>query len=358
MRIIRLLLVVALLSAACTPIQPQPPANSAAAQATTAIASPTATPQAVAGKILDPTGDIQQIHDPVMTKEGDTYYIFSTGSRIIIHCSKDMVHWEWCGRVFERNPSWVEDAVPAVGDLWAPDISFFAGKWHLYYAASTFGKNRSLIGLLTNLTLDPQSPTYKWIDEGTVIASQPGDDWNAIDPNLAFDQAGQAWLAFGSFWSGIKLRKIDSATGKLAADDPKLYALASRPHDAESPGAIEGAFIIHRGAFYYLFASFDFCCHGADSTYNVRVGRSAQITGPYVDRDGKAMLAGGGTRLLSSYDRWHGPGHNGIFQENGTDWLVYHAYDALEVGVPKLRIEALTWDGDGWPHAPSAALVQ
>jgi len=191
-----------------------------------------------------------------------------------------------------------------------------------------------------------------------VIASQPGDDWNAIDPNLAFDEAGQPWLAFGSYWSGIKLRKIDSTTGKLATDDPKLYALASRPHNAESPGAIEGAFIIHHGAFYYLFASFDFCCRGADSTYNVRVGRATQLTGPYVDRDGKAMLAGGGTPLLAAYDRWRGPGHNGIFQENDTDWIVYHAYDALEVGVPKLRIEALTWDAEAWPHAPSAALIQ
>jgi arabinan endo-1,5-alpha-L-arabinosidase len=310
------------------------------------------------GVILELEGEIQQIHDPVMTKEGDTYYIYSTGSRIIIHCSKDMIHWAWCGRVFERNPSWVTDAVPGVGDLWAPDISFFAGKWHLYYAASTFGSRLSVIGLTTNVTLDPKNPTYQWVDEGAVIASQPSDDWNAIDPNLAFDAQQQPWLAFGSYWSGIKLRKIDTMTGKLATDDPQLYALASRVRANGGTDAIEGAFIIQRGAFYYLFASFDFCCRGADSTYNVRVGRSAQIAGPYLDRDGKAMLEGGGTLILSAYDRWHGPGHNGIFQENSTYWIVYHAYDALQVGIPKLRIEALTWDAEHWPHAPSTTLVQ
>jgi arabinan endo-1,5-alpha-L-arabinosidase len=351
-RIVRLLIFVALLIAACTPIQPNPPTNSAAAQLTTPAQSTNA------GVILDTQGEIQQIHDPVMTKAGDTYYVFSTGSRLIIHCSQDMIHWAWCGRVFERNPGWVQDAVPGVGDLWAPDISFFRGKWHLYYAASTFGSQVSVIGLATNATLDQKSPQYKWVDEGAVIASQPGDDWNAIDPNLAFDADQQPWLAFGSYWSGIKLRKIDPTTGKLAADDPKLYALASRDRSNGGTDAIEGAFIIQHGAFYYLFASFDFCCRGADSTYNVRVGRATQVTGPYIDRDGKAMLAGGGTRLIATYGQWHGPGHNGIFEENGTDWIVYHAYDALEVGVPKLRIEALTWDAAGWPHAPSAALTQ
>ena len=344
MKTVRLLLLVGLLTG-CIAIQPPLSTDPPTAQPTPS------------GVILEPTGHIQPIHDPVLTQEGDTYYVYSTGSRLIIHCSQDMVEWRWCGRVFERNPGWVTDAIPGVGDLWAPDISFFAGKWHLYYSASTFGSNRSLIGLVTNTTLDPDSPDYAWIDEGEVIASRPGDDWNAIDPNLAFDAAGQPWLAFGSYWSGIKLRKIDPATGKLAADDSTLYALATRSRSGGAPGAIEAAFIIQHDGAFYLFVSFDACCQGVESTYHVRVGRAAQITGPYVDRDGKALLDGGGTLLLSAYDRWRGPGHNGIFQDGATDWLVYHAYDAREVGIPKLRIEALTWDAEGWPHAPSAALV-
>lgn len=268
-------------------------------------------------------------------------------------CSKDMVEWEFCGRVFERIPGWLSKAVPGVGDLWAPDISYFNGRWHLYYSGSTFGSNRSVIGLATNATLDINSPDYAWVDEGMVIESEPSFDWNAIDPNLAFDDSGQPWLAFGSYWSGIKMRKIDAATGKLADDDDTLHSLANRRNGPDNTTAIEAAFIIRRGEFYYLFTSFDACCQGAASTYNVRVGRSSQITGPYVDRAGVPLLEGGGTLILSEYGRWHGPGHNGIYAENGVDWIVYHAYDAQQIGIPKLRIESLAWDDEGWPRLPS-----
>jgi arabinan endo-1,5-alpha-L-arabinosidase len=326
---------------ACRPIDPQ---------GADGATNPALDTTPAASLTLNPDGFVQHIHDPAMTKEGDTYYLFSTGSRLIIICSKDKVQWEFCGRVFERNPSWVSEAVPGVGDLWAPDIAFFAGKWHLYYAGSTFGSNRSVIGLATNVTLDKNRPDYQWVDEGLVLASTPSDNWNAIDPNVAFDEHGQPWLAFGSYWSGIKLRKLDLATGKLAAADNQLYPLAQRfTHD----GAIEGAFIVRRGAYFYLFASFDYCCRGAESTYNVRVGRATAITGPYVDRAGKPMLQGGGTEILSAYDRWRGPGHNGIYVEKGVYWFVYHAYDALEVGIPKLRIESLGWDAQGWPQLAS-----
>ena len=158
-----------------------------------------------------------------MAKAGDTYYVFSTGARIMIICSKDMVNWEFCGRVFESMPQWLMSVNKEIGDLWAPDISFFNGKWHLYYAGSSFGSQNSAIGLATNVTLDPKSPDYQWVDEGEVLRSQPGGNWNAIDPNLALDTEGQPWLLFGSFWGGIKMRKIDPATGKLATDDTTLY---------------------------------------------------------------------------------------------------------------------------------------
>jgi arabinan endo-1,5-alpha-L-arabinosidase len=144
---------------------------------------------------------------------------------------------------------------------------------------------------------------------------------------------------------------LDAATGRLAADDGKLYALASRR--GTGTDAIEAPFILHRGDYYYLFASFDQCCQGAESTYNVRVGRSKAITGPYVDRAGKPMMEGGGTLILSAYDRWHGPGHNGLYVDGDTVWMPYHAYDALQIGIPKLRIESIAWDAEGWPGLPS-----
>lgn len=299
---------------------------------------------------LELAGFVQRIHDPVMAKEGDTYYVFSTGSRIIVICSKDMLTWEWCGRVFDSNPAWVAAAVPGVGDLWAPDIAFFNSKWHLYYSGSTFGSNRSVIGLATNATLNPKSPDYAWVDEGLVIGSTPGDNWNTIDPNFALDETGQPWLAFGSFWSGLKMRKLDPKTGLLATDDATLYSIAK---NAQTGGPIEAPFIVQRGGYYYLFASYDACCRGVDSTYNVRVGRSAAITGPYVDRDNRPLLEGGGTQLLSAYGQWRGPGHNGIYQEGESFWIVYHAYDAQEIGIPKLRIETLGWDAEGWPFLAS-----
>ncbi len=95
--------------------------------------------------------------------------------------------------------------------------------------SSTFGSNRSSIGLATNQTLDPASEKYRWVDQGKVISSESRDDWNAIDPNVVLDEQHQPWLSFGSFWGGIKLRKLDRSTGKLVLDDQTLYSLASRP---------------------------------------------------------------------------------------------------------------------------------
>ena len=260
-------------------------------------------------------------------------------------------------RVFDHLPGWVIKAVKGVGDLWAPDISYYDGKWQVYYSASTFGSRDSVIGLATNVTLDPNSPDFAWVDEGEVLRTRNGDDWNAIDPNFVLDAEGQPWLAFGSFWSGIKLVKLDPATRKPRAD-AEIISLASRRGSPDNSEAIEGAYIIRHGDYYYLFASFDACCRGVDSTYNVRVGRSEKITGPYVDRDGVPMLQGGGTQITAPYGNWRGPGHNGIFSENGVDWLVYHAYDIKQAGNSALRIEPIQWDDAGWPHVASYAGAQ
>jgi arabinan endo-1,5-alpha-L-arabinosidase len=92
---------------------------------------------------------------------------------------------------------------------------------------------------------------------------------------------------------------------------------------------------------------------GGNSTYNVRVGRSDTLTGPYLDHDGVPMTSGGGTLILKEYGQWKGPGHNGMLIEDGVYWMVYHAYDADQIGIPKLRIESIFWDADGWPSLPS-----
>jgi arabinan endo-1,5-alpha-L-arabinosidase len=214
---------------------------------------------------------------------------------------------------------------------------------------STFGSNQSDIGLITNKTLDPKSPNYHWVDQGKVFGSVKSDDFNAIDPNLAIDADGGQWLSFGSFWSGIKMRRIDPETGKLLAQDSTLYSLASRPRTATQKGEIEAPFVIRHGGYYYLFVSFDRCCRGAQSTYRTMVGRSDKITGPYVDKDGNPMMEGGATELLAGNERWKGPGGESVVQDKDRDLLVFHTYDGKD-GRSFLQISTLVWE-NGWPRA-------
>ena len=341
------MLLLVLLLAACRPVAPLE-------GAATLAPPPEAPPPPAEAVTLEPDGFIRNIHDPVIAREGDAYYVFSTGSRIIVICSPDMLTWEFCGRVFDANPAWTRDVNPNLVDIWAPDISYFNGLWHLYYAVSTFGTQDSAIGLATNATLDPNSPDYAWEDRGIVLRSRPGDPWNAIDPALVLDEQGEPWLAWGSFWSGIWLRKVASATGLLAEGTQPIH-LADRSTGPDNTSAIEAPFLVQHDGKWYLFVSFDQCCQGGASTYNVRVGRSDALAGPYVDREGVPLLEGGGTLILAAYDHWAGPGHNGILIEDGIYWMVYHAYDVQLNGISKLRIESVAWDADGWPSLPSQA---
>jgi arabinan endo-1,5-alpha-L-arabinosidase len=160
------------------------------------------------------------------------------------------------------------------------------------------------------------------------------------------DAENRPWLAFGSFWSGIKLLALDPHSGK-PPEPAKLLAIASRPGTT----AIEAPFIVRKHGFIYLFVSFDFCGRGVESTYKIMVGRSRDLTGPYRDRSGKLMMDGGGTLLLESHGHVRGPGHNSVLLDGDKDWLVHHYYDARAKGVPTLQIRPLTWGEDGWPRA-------
>ncbi len=290
-------------------------------------------------------GNVTYTHDPSIIKQDGSYYIFSTGYGIPIRRSNDLYNWQSIGSVFTTIPDWALDEIPGATNIWAPDISFRNNTYYLYYSISTFGSNRSCIGLATNTTLAPNDPDYAWIDQGKVICSKSYNNWNAIDPNLVMDDSGSVWLSFGSFWSGIKMVALDSTTMKPESENPSLISLARRSTDP----AIEAPFIIRKNGYYYLFVSFDNCCRGVESTYKIMVGRSSQVTGPYVDRAGNQMLSEGGTLLLHSTDRWRGPGHNAVLMENDSDWLIYHAYDAQNNGIPTLRIRSLAWTADGWP---------
>lgn len=311
------------------------------------------------------SGDVEYTHDPSIAKDGDTWYLFATGNgplrvgELPIRCSKDLHQWKLCGYVFDKIPDWIAKISPKTKELWAPDISYFNGEYHLYYAFSVFGKNTSGIALLTNKTLNPQSPQFHWMDRGLVLQSRAEDDFNAIDPNLVIDEKGQPWLAFGSFWTGIKMLQIDAKTGLLSSTDTKLYPLASRkrpdnpePNPPGLPGnwqAIEAPFIVRHGHYYYLFVSFDLCCRGTKSNYKTMVGRSLNVTGPYLDAKGTPMTEGGGTPLLLGDSRWLGPGGESVLEQKEGDIIVFHAYDA-NTGKPFLQISTLVWV-HGWPRA-------
>ena len=291
--------------------------------------------------------DNRFVHDPTIIKQGDTYYVYCTGPGIPIRSSKDLVHWVKAGRVFKEDlPAWAKEEIPGSRNPWAPDIACINGKYCLYYSISTFGSNRSLIALVTNKTLDPNSPDYAWKDEGKVLESFHKDGYNAIDSNvLALDKERLA-LVFGSFWSGIQYIEADAQTGKPRAA-AVIRNIAQRPGST----AEEAPFLIHRGEYYYLFLSFDFCCRGIQSTYNIRIGRSQSVEGPYIDRDGKPLLEGGGTLLLGTEGSAIGPGHCAVLREPQRDLLVYHFYDGDANGIPTLQIRPLVWDKEGWPRA-------
>ncbi|HEY1023460.1 MAG TPA: family 43 glycosylhydrolase, partial [Flavisolibacter sp.] len=158
-----------------------------------------------AGTVL-PTRQVP-VHDPVMIKEGDTYYLFCTGFGITVWSSANLNEWKKEAPVFAKAPQWAVDTIPGFkGHIWAPDITYRNGQYYLYYSVSAFGKNTSAIGVATNKTLDVSSADYKWIDHGRVIQSYPGKtNWNAIDPNIITDEKGRAYMAFGSFWDGLKM---------------------------------------------------------------------------------------------------------------------------------------------------------
>jgi arabinan endo-1,5-alpha-L-arabinosidase len=276
------------------------------------------------------------VHDPVMIKEETTgtYRIYFTGFNVSSKSSKDRITWSRASSGLGA-PGWVREEVPgnSGSDFWAPDIMFRDNKYWLYYSVSTFGKNTSAIGLATSPSLS--SPT--WTDQGVVVKSISSDNHNCIDPAIFEDDDGKVWLSFGSFWSGIKLVECDPATGKPENTRPEYISLANHRSGIEAP-------YICKWGYYYLFVSWDKCCNGCNSTYKIVVGRSTNVTGPYVDKDGVDMLDGGGEIIDTGDDVRKGPGHNGIFIENDTVFCVNHYYACNSL----LQIRPLYFD-DGWP---------
>ncbi|WP_136706490.1 arabinan endo-1,5-alpha-L-arabinosidase [Agromyces sp. H66] len=296
--------------------------------------------------VWDLTGDLST-HDPAIAKDDGTWYVYSTGNgtvadgNIQVRSSSDGRAWRYEGEVWDEKPEWIGETVRGVDNLWAPELVEHDGTWYLYYSASTFGKNTSVIALATNTTLDPDDPAYDWVDRGPVIASEPGDDFNAIDPGVATDDEGTPWLAFGSFWSGIRMVELQWPSG-LRADAAEPLRLADR---GAPPNAIEAPYLVEHDGDWFLFVSRDSCCQGADSTYKIAVGRADAPTGPFVDRDGVPLLDDGGTVLLETEGSRVGPGGQSI----ADGMMALHYYDRDLNGQFRLALVPIDWDGDGWP---------
>lgn len=300
------------------------------------------------------------VHDPVMIKQDDTFYLFGTGRGIAAWSSTDMESWERLDPPLSEAPHWTEEIVEGGRyHLWAPDITYHNETYYLYYSVSAFGRNTSAIGVLSNKTLHPDDPDFEWVDHGMVVRSVPGRDlWNAIDPNIGFDEDGTPWMTFGSFWHGMKLVRLDDNMVEIDHSPQEWHTVAARhrywkldDRDAgdEINSTLEAPFIFKKNGYYYLFVSWDVCCRGEDSTYKVIIGRSESITGPYLDKEGENMVHGGGSLVLQGNENYAGIGHNSAYTFDGKDYLITHAYDLTDEGRSKLMIRKIQWDENDWP---------
>lgn len=300
------------------------------------------------------------VHDPEVIKDGGFYWMYSTDYKvggtatpgIQVRRSTDLVNWSWYGYAFSGMPAGAKSWT-GVDVIWAPEIVKMGSTYYLYYCASQFGTRTSYIGVATS-----SSPAGPWSDKGEVFKTKDGDGYqvNAIDPNIVFDASGNPWMSYGSFFGGIYVNRIDAATGKLVTYGQGTL-VAKRASSVN--GSVEGPNLVYNSSDqkYYLFTSYDSCCSAFD--YNVRVGRSSSITGPYVDFNGNALTnttltpSEVGTKVLGSYgfsgsDGWYGPGHNTILQD-GTNWyMLHHARGEADKNWTYLHVRKILWV-NGWP---------
>jgi autotransporter-associated beta strand protein len=291
-------------------------------------------------------------HDPsTIIQEGTNYYYYVTGQGIVARTSTNLTNWNNGTTVFSTQPAWTSTAVPGnTGDFWAPDVIFRNNQYYMYYSVSTFGSQVSAIGLATSPTLNPTDPNYGWTDQQAVIQSTNGSAYNTIDPSLLQNSDGTLWMSFGSFWNGIYLAQLNPTTGKLLAGTSITNIAENNSNNSNSYfNGIEASYLLQHDGFYYLFENWGACCDGVSSTYNIRVGRSTSINGPYVDENGVALTAGGGSLFLASDGNQIGPGQFSFFTNGTQQEFGYHYYDGNTNGAPTEGIRDLFWTASDWP---------
>ena len=286
------------------------------------------------------------MHDPsTVLQHGERFYAYGTGNGLPFLVSEDGWQWRRGGTLMAALPGGKPgEAVIARGgnNTWAPDVIRIGDRIYLYYSAPGT-QPKAAIGLLVGRTPDPQSPDYHWEDAGPVVWSDGVEDSNAIDPGVFRDTDGRLWLTYGSYFGYIRLVELDPKTGQ-------------RLHPQRAPVNIainsEASVIIRRDDWYYLLVTHGSCCVGANSTYNIRVGRSRRVGGPYVDNMGIDMLEGGGKLFAGSRGRHIGPGHFGLLElaDGVQKFSLHYEADLDRGGGSVLDIRPLLWR-DGWPVA-------
>ena len=309
--------------------------------------------------VVDLATATSPIHDPTIERFEDAYYVYSSSALGSFYRSTDLISWQASGAVFEQMPDWLLNEIPEADHIGAPDISYYQGRYLLFYQSHISDTCNAATGLATNTVLDPQHPDYAWVDHGLILRSKPfydgvpiycGNDdatFNAIDAQFFVDEQDTPWLVFGSTIGGIKLIRLDPETLK-PAEDAAYITLAQRWLLQEDP-IIEAPFITFRDGYYYLFMSFNHCCIYDDTSYQMRVGRSEDVTGPYLDQQGWPLYLGGGSLLIENDPPFIATGHGDILQTDNQHWLVHHAKLPAKDHLAHLQIRALDWTEDHWP---------
>lgn len=278
----------------------------------------------------------QSLPDPTVVRAADGYfYLYATEDtkNVPIFQSKDLVKWKQVGTVFrdDTHPKFVDG-----GAVWAPDINYVGGRYVLYYALSVWGGEWTCgIGVAT-----ADSPAGPFTDRGKLFISSEIGVQNSIDPFFISD-GGHNYLFWGSFHGiyGIEL----SSDG--------LSVLPGAVKQKIAGTMMEAAYIHKHGGYYYLFGSNGTCCEGADSKYQIIYGRSENLFGPYVNKEGQSMMDNHFNVLIKGDAIFAGPGHNAEFMEddNGDDWMLYHAFQKANANAGRqLMLDKVEWR-DGWP---------
>lgn len=287
------------------------------------------------------------MHDPsTVIEAGGKFYVYATGNGLPAFQSDDGWTWRRTGSVMQAVPGGKPgpDVIARGGNnTWAPDIIRSGNKYFLYYAAPGT-QPQAAVGLLVGRTLDPASPDYEWEDAGPVVWSDGVEDSNAIDPGVMRDPTnGTMWLTYGSYFGYIRLVELDPKTGKRLRPEAKPLNIAINS---------EASVMIFHHGWYYLLVTHGSCCAGANSSYNIRMGRSRKVTGPFLDNMGIDMLQGGGKLFAGSSGRHIGPGHFGLLDlgDGVQKFSCHYEADLDRGGISVLDIRPLVWR-DGWPVA-------